>query len=414
MLKAIRDFTRLFWIANTLEVFERLAFYGSKAVLAYYLVTKIGLDNNTAGWLVGTYSGLIFGLPIVAGVVVDRYGFRRTLVACFTLFTLGYTLVGLAGMPAGAPLRDALGKTGYAAFALLVTAIGGSLIKPCIVGTVERTTDPERRPLGFSIYYALVNLGGAIGPLIASQVRALAGIEWVFIMSAGTSALLVFGTLAFFSEPPGGSAGKSFPRLFRDMLTVFSNTRFVLFLAIFSGFWIMFWQIFYSLPFYIAEVLKFERFEVFETIDSWTIILLSVPLTALANKIRPIRAMALGLLIAGLSWLPMIFSRSLLAAGAGLAIFAVGESLQAPRFYDYVASLAPKDQLGTYMGFAFLPIAVGAFTAGPLSGWLVTKFMHETFQPATMWAVVASIGLVTTVLLVAYDWVFRPRASAAA
>ena len=48
----------------------------------------------------------------------------------------------------------------------------------------------------------------------------------------------------------------------RDMLLVFRNLRFVTFLVIFSGFWAMFWQIFYSLPFYVRDVLKFEPLRV--------------------------------------------------------------------------------------------------------------------------------------------------------
>ena len=89
-------FTSDFWIANTVELFERFAFYGSKAILTVFLVTKVGLVNE-AGTLAGLFSGVIFLLPIVAGVLVDRYGFKKTLIACFTIFTIGYFLIGLAG-----------------------------------------------------------------------------------------------------------------------------------------------------------------------------------------------------------------------------------------------------------------------------------------------------------------------------
>ena len=64
-------------------------------------------------------------------------------------------------------------------------------------------------------------------------------------------------------------------KVFADMVVVFRNFRFISFLVIFSGFWIMFWQIFYSLPFYVRDVLHFGRFEIIETVDAWTIILVS-------------------------------------------------------------------------------------------------------------------------------------------
>src|ERR1043165_7445399 len=132
-------FTSTFWIANTLELFERLAFYGSKAVLAYYLANKVGLHDEAAT-ITGWFSTLIFSLPVIAGVFVDRYGFKKTLMACFGIFSIGYFSIGLAGLEWGAFISDAIGKRTYVIIAILVTAMGGSLIKPCIVGTVAKTS----------------------------------------------------------------------------------------------------------------------------------------------------------------------------------------------------------------------------------------------------------------------------------
>lgn len=411
-LQRIRTgFSPTFWIANTVELFERLAFYGSKAVLSFYLANKIGLDLASAGWLIGMFAGLTWSLPVIAGVFVDRYGFKRTLAVCFACFSIGYFLIGLGGMSAGQAITDSIGKVGYMAAVLILTAAGGSLIKPCIVGTVERTSNPDYRALGFSIYYALVNLGGAIGPILATMIRSEFGIEYVFVMSAATSALMLGGTLMFFREPEGGPApgsGRSFAMVFADMLLVFRNARFVAFLVIFSGFWIMFWQVFYSLPFYIDEILQFKRFEILETVDAWTIIVLSVPLTALAKKMRAMNAMTLGFAIASASWLLMAWSATVWASVAALFVFAIGESLQAPRFYEYVGRLAPRDQVGTFMGFAFLPIAIGSFIAGRLGTWLVEHYIRLQQRPAEMFLIVAGIGFVSTVLLYLYDRLFAP------
>src|SRR5919107_5842937 len=97
----IRGFSRTFWVANTLELFERFAFYGSKAVLTIYLAQRVGLGPEAAGSLAGIFSGVLYFLPVLAGTVVDRYGFKRTLAACFGIFTLGYFLIGLAGLEYG-------------------------------------------------------------------------------------------------------------------------------------------------------------------------------------------------------------------------------------------------------------------------------------------------------------------------
>jgi len=88
-------------------------------------------------------------------------------------------------------------------------------------------------------------------------------------------------------------------------LTVFGNARFMAFLVIFSGFWAMFWHIFYALPFYVRDYLKVESFELFETVDAWTIILVTVPVTALAKKLPPLTAMTLGFALATACWFLM-------------------------------------------------------------------------------------------------------------
>ena len=415
-LQAVRTgFSRTFWVANVLELFERFAFYGSKAVLAVYLVEKVGL-GPTGNTLVGLYGFAVFFLPIVAGTIVDRYGFKKSLAACFSIFSLGYFAVGLAGLPQGRGLVGLFGPTLYTVGALLLTAVGGSLIKPCIVGTVARTTTADTKSLGYSIYYMLVNLGGALGPILALQVREGMGIEYVLVMSAAVSVLNLIGKLLFFDEPVAKGASDEAPRTFgkvlRDMVLVFGNGRFMGFLVIFSGFWIMFWQIFYSLPFYVRDVLHFERFEILETVDAWAIILLSVPLTALMKKVRPILAMSAGFAVASGSWLIMAASPTVGATVIAIFLFAVGEALQAPRFYEYVADLAPKEQVGTFMGFAFLPVAIGALVAGPLSGYLVQHYMREAQQPAGMWVVVSAIGFASTVLMLLYDRLVAVRKAA--
>jgi dipeptide/tripeptide permease len=411
-LRVLRTgFTRTFWVANVLELFERFAFYGSKAVLAVYLNRAVGL-GTTGNDLVGIYGMLVFGLPIFAGVAVDRFGFKRSLLACFSIFCVGYTLISLAGLPAGQPLVEALGKKAFVVLALVVTSIGGSLIKPCVVGTVARTTTVETKSLGYSIYYTLVNFGGFFGPILASEVRTRWGIAEVLLMSAAVSGALVLGTLLFYKEPAGPREGRTLARVVSDATTVLRNARFLAFLVIFSGFWIMFWQVFYALPFYVTDVLKIERFELLETVDALGIIFLSVPATALMKRVRPIRAMAGGFAVASASWLVITLSQSWQGVVVAMLLFALGESMQAPRFYEYVADLAPEGQTGTYMGFAFLPVAIGAFVAGHLSGYLIEHYLKSA-HPGGMWTLLSAIGFGATICLLLYDRFLAPRKAAA-
>jgi dipeptide/tripeptide permease len=401
-------------VANVIELFERFAYYGSKAILVVFIAEQVGLGPETAGFLAGSvFNTLLYFLPVLAGTVVDRYGFKRSLLACFSIFSVGYFMIGLGGLPMGQPIVEVVGAKAWMLLALVVTAIGGSLIKPSIVGTVARTTTEETASLGYSIYYTLVNIGGAVGPMLAMLVRQNVGISYVLVMSSLTSLALVLGTLVFYKEPKRPADApppRSMAKVLRDMLTVFRNGRFMTFLVIFSGFWAMFWHIFYALPFYVRDFLKFERFEIIETVDAWTIILVTIPVTALAKKLKPLTAMVLGFALATACWFVMAGFPTLAMTVAAIMLFAVGEGIQSPRYYEYVAALAPQEQVGTYMGFAFLPIAIGTFIAGWSSGFLVKNFvMGGNPQAPRMWLWVGAYGVVSTVLLLLYDRFVAPR-----
>ena len=131
--------------------------------------------------------------------------------------------------------------------------------------------------------------------------------------------------------------------------------------------------------------------------------ILTVPVAALMKKARPIVAMTVGFAIASGSWLLIAAIPSIPVLVAAITLFALGEAMQAPRFYEYVADLAPREQVGTFMGFAFLPVALGSLVAGPLSGWLLQRYLQGAHRPAGMWITLAAIGFASTALMIVHD-----------
>jgi len=407
-------FARSFWVANTLELFERFSYYASKAVLSIYLSEQIGLGPQKATIYGGSiFNGLIYFLPALAGTVVDRFGFRRSLMACFSIFSVGYLIVGLAGLPFVKPFVAAVGPDAWTLTGLIVAAIGGSLIKPSIVGTVARTTTPDSKALGYSIYYTLVNVGGMLGPMLAPPIREHFGVAAVLVVASIVSAILCGAAAVFFTEPVRPAdlpPTKTMGEVVGGMLQALSNVRFVTFLVIFSGFWLMFWNIFEALPFYLTEVLHVKDYEYVLTAGPIMVIVATVPAAALARRLPPMVAMTLGFVISTTAWFLMGAVPTLAATIAGVAIFALGEAIQAPRYYGYVADLAPRDQIGTYMGIAFLPIAIGTVGAGLIGGRLVTAYIRSGDpNPSHMWYVIGAIGIVTTILMVVYDRLLAPK-----
>ena len=118
--------------------------------------------------------------------------------------------------------------------------------------------------------------------------------------------------------------------------------------------------------------------------------------------------MTLGLLITSLGWPILALVPTVWGFVAALVVVAIGEMVQVSRYYDYISRLAPSGQQGLYMGYAFLPIAIGYFIAGPLGGYLLKYFGDVVKRPELMWWAVAAVGIAGTLLMVVYDRVFKP------
>jgi MFS family permease len=88
---------------------------------------------------------------------------------------------------------------------------------------------------------------------------------------------------------------------------------------------------------------------------------------------------------------------------AGLVVFSIGEMTQAPRYYEYISSLAPKGQQGLFQGYAFLPIAVAWAVGGALGGWLYTTYAKGGASPTNVWLFLFGIGVLATLFMGIYS-----------
>lgn len=417
-------FERPFWVANISEIFERVSFYAAFASLARYLHEGLELPVNKAAWLSGLFGGAVWFLAIIGGTVADRMGFRRALSFAYLILTVAYFLMGSLGAPWMSGVRHAIPIVPLAALVLLLPAFGIALVKPCVVGTTARASRESVRSIGYSIYYTLVNIGSTGGPYVASMVRKHLSVDKVFIVASISVFLMFFAVLIFFKEPRR-EAGQEIPTLgqvARNFMTVITNWRFMLFLLIFSGYWIVFWQQYIILPIYIHDYVSATTdTELTLIFDPLVVISCTMIVGFLTAKIRAFTAIILGTLISAVAWLVLIIlpktalffhigsSEIWGVAAIALMVLALGEIIQSPRYYDYISRLAPPGQQGTYMGFAFLPIGIGSLLGGPVSGALVHHFGEVQHRPDRIWVVVAGIGIATALLLWIYDKTLRPK-----
>ncbi len=411
------NFQYSFWVANSLELFERLAYYAQQVVMIIFLRNHLKFSEIDAGALSSIFGGFVYLLPIFAGTFADKYGFRKAFSFAFFVMMIGYFLIGSVGGPLLSGLSRVVPLFWLLAILLVFTAIGESFIKPSVLGTIALSTTPQNKSLGYAIYYMLVNVGGAVGPVIAYIFREQIGIQSVYMVSATTCGLMFLGTLIFYKTPEAQLAMEqpSLKTKIVDMMKVLTNGRFMIFLLIFSLYWIMFWQTFVIIPMYVTDFIsKSAPFELIESVDAWAIIVLQVLVNRMTKKLPPVTAIVVGFGVSTLTWFVIAIHPTILMIVAALVVWSIGEMTQAPRYYEYIADHAPKGQEALFQGYAFLPIAIAWFIGGTFGAWLYATLTKGLIvrtagavrilgQPTGIWFALAGIGVVATMLMIMYN-----------
>jgi proton-dependent oligopeptide transporter, POT family len=413
-LQEIRDgFERPFWVANISEIFERISYYGAFSSLAVYLQEKLNFSTEQTGTLTGIFGGMVWFLAIFGGAVADRLGFRRALSLAYLILATAYFLIGSVGASWLAPVRNLVPLAWFVGTILILPALGVSMVKPCVVGTTARASKESVRSIGYSIYYTMVNIGGAAGPYVADVAHQKLGLENVFRVAALSVFLMFFLVLILFREPQreAGEPAPSIARTIKNFGVVISNPKFMLFLLIFTGYWIVYWQQFITLPGYVhSHIDANASVERILITDGASVIALTLLINYLFRGMAAFHAVILGTLISGLSWLILAFHPAVWTCYVAIFVLALGEIVHQPRYYEYISRLAPPGQQGTYMGFAFLPLGIGSLVGGWLGGRIMHHFGEVTGQPRLAWVVISAIGLVTALLLLIYDRIVKPTA----
>jgi proton-dependent oligopeptide transporter, POT family len=187
----------------------------------------------------------------------------------------------------------------------------------------------------------------------------------------------------------------------------------MLFLLIFSGYWIVYWQEFITLPLYVHDYINpATDTERMLSTGPLIVIALTLAIGVVMRKMAAFRAVVLGTLVSMIAFAILALHPTVTAAYVTLVVIALGELIQQPRYYDYISRLAPAGQQGTYMGFAFLPLGIGSFVAGRIGGKLLHHFGEVQRQPQLFWWAITAIGLATTLLLWIYDRIVKPGGAA--
>ncbi len=214
-------FQQSFYVANTMEIFERLAWYGMYTLLASYIMTPtsqggLGLGNTERGLIMGVVPFFLYLFPVVSGALADRFGYRKMFLLSFTLMAPSYYFLGYA--------KDLVSFMSI----FMLIALGAGIFKPVVTATISRTTDETNRGLGFGIFYMMVNVGGFLGPVLAPIVQKHYGWEWVFIFACIWISVNFIPALFFYKEPECHAKNKPLKQVFQEMQQVLGNLRLAL------------------------------------------------------------------------------------------------------------------------------------------------------------------------------------------
>jgi len=440
--KTKAKFPQSFWTANVIELLERAAYYSMASFMVIYLHETLGMRPAFATLLNGSVLwGLIYFLPILSGTLADRFGFKRSLTVSFVMISLGYLVMGniqrFWPSISGNTDASAIDYTIPAVLGIVLIGVGGSVVKPCIAGTVQKTSG-LKATLGFGIFYMVINVGSMTGRGVSYFIRTNLGIPAIFTYAATVFVLAGLVVVLFiYKEPEYVSDGKKDAQKIQKrtlgqavlgIFVVLSNLKFVFFLIVIGLFWFLYVQLYNLMPLFLRHIDPNAPVEIYTLANPVMIVCFQLLITRMVKKWAPVKSILLGVGVttAGmlLNVLPALFlpdltqKASLLglalpAAGmvliVSIASMAVGEMMASPRVYEYIGAIAPKGQEGMYLGYANLPIAIGSLFGGPLGGRLFERFISEPAKAGepvntvAMWLIITGIGVASMLGLAVYD-----------
>lgn len=404
-------FGREFWMLNSIEMWERLAFYNLRVMAPIYIMQA----NDPGGLhLSAVQKGTIYAwwavfqslLPIVTGGLADRFGYKRTLTFALSLMFVGYLMIAF--------MRDLGMMSNYSALfvSIMTLATGTAFFKPGIQGSMANILTKANSSVGWGIFYWVVNVGALVGHFLPTLFlvysTALPGPlygephskeAWrnLFLGSALFTALNLVMLLWLKDTPSGASKSDSLGRVLHRTVTNIFEPRLLSWIAIMSCFWLMMYQLWDLQPNFItdwldsrplAEQLRWLpdklygllvgetergpmlRQQTLLSLNSIFIILGVIPMAWLTRKIRTLEAMLIGMFMAIGGILVAGWTTSVYLLIFGILFFSLGEMLTGPKKSEYLGLIAPPGKKGLYLGYVNIPVGIGVYAGSKLAGYV--------------------------------------------
>jgi POT family proton-dependent oligopeptide transporter len=453
-LSSFSDLARLpraLWFVIGAFVIDTAAYYGVLTLMTVFLHSDLGWSDQRSGVTVSVFTMLVTLFMLGVGSYAERFGLRRAI-----LFALLLTLGGRALYTLSPNLGSGVSIALIVLAALVITAMGCSIIQPVCYSGVKQYTDENTNSMGYGLIYALMNLGlvgmGALSSWIRPGVQdikdakplhhagrsileffasySISGVQavnWACVMVTGFTLLLFLVLMTKKAE-----AAKLRPDVATDSPTTptasllqrlrtffgggpFSNPRFIFFIFMLLPVRTLFAHQWLTFPQYILRAYPKTVADHMEQLVFWInagIIFFGVPVaTALTRHINVYKMMIIGTLVSALPTFLLCVGPNVYLLITYFVIFSIGEALWSARFMQYASELAPPGRVAQYMGLAQIPWLLAKGTTGLYSGYILSKccpdnVSREAMHTATMWFIYGCIAITTPIgLWLAQKWV---------
>ena len=423
-------FPKTFWTANIVELFERAAYYGVFIAITLYLSRIVGFDDIEAAWIGGIFAAGLYFLPPFTGALADKIGFRNAVILAFALLSVGYFALGAFPYKAIVPPS------------LIILMFGGSFIKSIITGTVAKTTTPENRARGYSIFYGIVNIGAFLGKTFAYPIRIELGLVSINYFSALMSFIALIVVILFYKSINKEGEGKSVQEVWAGFIRIVTNVRLLVLILIVTGFWIIQHQLYATMPKYVLRTVgEHASPEWIANVNPAVVMTMVMLITHLMKKVKAVSSMVIGMFLMPLSALVMA-SSNILESISGQSVSILGifsahpitimmivgimfqglaECFISPRYLEFFSLQAPKGEEGLYLGFSHLHSFLASILGFGISGYLLTAYVPDpaTLSPNQLvnaydkafyvWYYFAAIGLTAAIALIIYRWYYHKK-----
>ncbi len=351
-------------------------------------------------------------------------------------------------------------KKWFVVIVLLIMAFGTSMMSPVISAGLRKYTTKKNRGTGFNMFYLLMNVGAIMAGFAVDFFRinlvklgVIADINTAnfyiftfgFIMSIATLILAVFIRNHFQetedddpNEIDRSKEKKSPLQILIEVIKEPTFWRFMLLMLLLLGVRLVFTHQFLVMPKYYTRILSADApIGVLNTINPIIIVVGLIIIMPIINKFDIFKTIIVGTTISALSLIFLVFPPQLFVGLpfinnisdayyfmilAQIVVFAIGEVIWSPRFYEYTASIAPRGREGSYMAMSAIPFFAAKFINGWISGHLLKSYCYEgikpqvesgslayTSSPEFMWLFYTVLAISSPILVLVLRNVINPK-----